>query len=43
MDSDFFRFRRMITPVIIEIVFWIGVVAAVIFYFWSARFFRRFL
>jgi Domain of unknown function (DUF4282) len=28
--NDFFAFRKMITPVIIQIVFWIGVVVCVI-------------
>ncbi|MGO4881598.1 MAG: DUF4282 domain-containing protein [Bryobacteraceae bacterium] len=28
--TDFLSFRKMITPVIIEIVFWIGVVACVL-------------
>jgi len=28
--SDFLAFRKMITPVIIQILFWIGVVACVI-------------
>jgi hypothetical protein len=28
--GDFFSFRRMITPIIIKIVFWGGVVAAVV-------------
>lgn len=37
MGSDFLRFRRMITPVIIEFVFWIGVIAAVIIAFGLMR------
>jgi hypothetical protein len=28
--GDFLAFRRMITPIIIQIVFWIGVVACVV-------------
>lgn len=28
--SDFLSFRKMITPVIIQIIFWIGVAAAII-------------
>ncbi len=28
--GDFFSFRRMITPVIIQVVFWIGVVLCII-------------
>lgn len=28
--NDFLRFRKMITPVVIQILFWIGVAAAVI-------------
>ena len=27
--SDFFSFRRMITPVIIQVIFWIGLLAIV--------------
>ena len=27
--SDFFSFRRMITPVIIQVLFWIGVIVIV--------------
>ena len=29
--NDFLSFRKMITPVIIKIIFWIGVAASVIF------------
>lgn len=28
--SDFLRFRRMITPVIIEVIFWVGMVIALL-------------
>ena len=28
--TDFLAFRRMITPVIIQVVFWVGVVASVV-------------
>ena len=28
--TDFFRFDKMITPVIIQVLFWIGVVASVL-------------
>lgn len=30
MSSDFLRFRRMITPIIIEAIFWIGAIASVV-------------
>jgi hypothetical protein len=29
--EDFFAFRKMITPTIIQIIFWIGVVLSVLF------------
>jgi hypothetical protein len=29
--NDFFSFRTMITPIIIQIIFWIGVVLCIIF------------
>ena len=28
--SDFWAFRKMVTPVIIQIIFWVGVIACVI-------------
>jgi hypothetical protein len=28
--SDFWSFRKMVTPVIIEILFWVGVIACII-------------
>ncbi len=28
--EDFLKFRKMITPVIIQIIFWVGVVASVL-------------
>jgi len=28
--NDFLRFRRMITPLLIEVIFWIGVIVAVL-------------
>jgi len=28
--GDFFAFRRMITPIVIQIIFWIGVVACIV-------------
>ena len=31
MDNDFIKFKKMITPVIIQILFWIGIVGSVIF------------
>lgn len=30
MMSDFWSFRKMVTPVIIQILFWVGVIACVI-------------
>lgn len=30
-DQDFFAFRRMILPVVVQILFWIGVVFVVFF------------
>ena len=30
-SSDFLSFRKMITPIIIQILFWLGVIIAVIF------------
>ena len=33
--NDFLRFRKMITPVVIQILFWIGVAASVIFGFYT--------
>jgi len=32
--KDYLTFRRMVTPVIIQILFWIGVVFAVIYGIW---------
>ncbi len=30
-SSDFLSFRKMITPIIIQILFWLGVIIAIIF------------
>lgn len=30
-SSDFLSFRKMITPIIIQIIFWLGVLIAIIF------------
>ena len=33
--GDFLAFRRMITPIIIQIVFWIGVIGMVVLGIWA--------
>jgi phosphotransferase system glucose/maltose/N-acetylglucosamine-specific IIC component len=35
--NDFLTFRRMITPVVIQVLFWLGVIATVIYSIVTAR------